>query len=213
MHDVPLEHHDEPLVGRFVRLEPMREDHVGRLWAAASEDRASFGWTFVPDSLDAMRAYVASAIALRGTGLAVPYATVRISDDRIVGSTRFGNVERWAVPPGDPLVRPSSVPHAVEIGWTWLAPSVQRTHVNTEAKRMMLALAFEVWCVHRVALRTDARNARSRANIERVGGRLDGILRAHTPASDGGVRNTATYSILPDEWPAIRERLDASLAR
>lgn len=105
------------------------------------------------------------------------------------------------------------MPDAIEIGWTWLAPSAQRTPVNTEAKHLMLALAFERWKVHRVTLKTDERNARSRANIERIGGKLDGILRAHMPASDGGVRNTAIYSIVASEWPVVAKRLDGFLAR
>jgi RimJ/RimL family protein N-acetyltransferase len=115
----------------------------------------------------------------------------------VVGSTRFGNIERWS----------SDAIDAVEIGWTWLAASAQRTAVNTEAKILMLDHAFGVWRVKRVTLKTDARNARSRAAIARIGGKLDGILRAHMPAADGGVRDSAVFSILAAEWPAHRARL------
>ncbi len=101
----------------------------------------------------------------------------------------------------------------MEIGWTWLAADAQRTALNTEAKLLMLAHAFESWRVVRVNLRTDARNARSRAAIERLGARLDGILRAHVPASDGGVRDTTTYSLLAAEWPAAKARLEARLSQ
>jgi RimJ/RimL family protein N-acetyltransferase len=99
-----------------------------------------------------------------------------------------------------------------EIGGTWLAPRVQRTPVNTEAKLLMLAHAFEVWRVRRVSLKTDARNERSRRAIERLGARFDGVLRAHMPAADGGLRDSAFYSILDAEWPAVRETLRSRLA-
>ena len=101
----------------------------------------------------------------------------------------------------------------MEIGWTWLAPDAQRTAVNTEAKRLMLAHAFERWEVFRVSLKTDARNVRSRAAIERLGARLDGVMRAHSPAADRGARDAAYYSMLAAEWPDARARLDARLAR
>ena len=100
----------------------------------------------------------------------------------------------------------------MEIGWTWLAADAQRTAINTEAKLLMLGHAFEAWRVRRVNLRTDSRNLRSRAAIERLGAKLDGILRAHMPASDGGVRDTATYSLLATEWPQAKERLAGRLA-
>jgi RimJ/RimL family protein N-acetyltransferase len=100
---------------------------------------------------------------------------------------------------------------AVEIGSTWLAASAQRTGVNTEMKLLMLAHAFDVLGVRRVTLKTDARNRRSRDNIERVGATFEGVLRAHMPAMDGGIRDSAWYSILDSEWPAVRGRLTARL--
>jgi len=121
----------------------------------------------------------------------------------VVGSTRFGNLERWT--------RGEDRIDAVEIGWTWLTPSAQRTVVNTEAKLLMLGHAFESWRVHRVTLKTDARNARSRAAIERLGAKLDGLLRAHMPATDDTLRTSAVYSILAGEWPEVRARLIARL--
>ena len=93
----------------------------------------------------------------------------------------------------------------MEIGWTWLRRSAQRSGANTEAKRLMLAHAFETWQVRRVTLKTDARNARSRAAIARLGATLDGLLRGHIPASDGGPRTSAVFSILDAEWPAVRD--------
>jgi RimJ/RimL family protein N-acetyltransferase len=156
-----------------------------------------------------MRTYVQTALALRDAGAAVPFATVRLADGRVVGSTRFANFEYWAWPSG--ARSPPEPPDAVEIGWTWLAADAQRTAINTEAKLLMLGHAFEEWRVRRVNLRTDSRNLRSRAAIERLGAKLDGILRAHVPASDGGVRDTATYSLLAQEWPGAKARLQARL--
>jgi N-acetyltransferase len=180
------------LEGGEVRLEPLGLAHLEALVAAAAESRATYGLTHVPQDAAEMRAYIETALATD----CVPFATVW--RERVVGSTRFGNIERWSG--GDTI-------DAVEIGWTWLAASAQRGPVNTRAKILMLDHAFDVWHVRRVTLKTDARNARSRAAIERVGARLDGILRAHMPAADGGVRDSAVFSILAAEWPAARARL------
>ncbi len=160
-----------------------------------------------------MRRRLTSEAALRDqeAGRALPFATIERSGGTVVGTTRFGNIEYWAWPPGNPNQRGSDRPDAVEIGWTWLAAGVQRTPVNTEAKLLMLRHAFETWRVHRVRLMTDVRNTRSRAAIERIGGKLDGILRAHTFASDGQVRDSAVYSLLDAEWPANRAALEARL--
>ena len=106
----------------------------------------------------------------------------------------------------------TGVPDVCDIGYTWLAGSAQRTPVNTEAKLLMMAHAFEVWQVHRVALQTDVRNKRSWAAIERIGGQLDGILRADRPGADDTVRTSARFSIVADEWPAVKARLAARLA-
>ncbi len=150
------------------------------------------------------------ALAQRARGEALPFTTFSTATGEVVGSTRFGNLERWG-PASD--ARSGATPDAVEIGWTWLAPRAQRRPINTEAKLLMLRFAFERWKVKRVTLETDARNAQSRAAIERLGVRLDGVLRAHMPASDGGVRDSAVYSILAAEWPEVRTRLEARLER
>ena len=122
--------------------------------------------------------------------------------------TRFMNIDWWAWP----AAADRSGPEAVEIGSTWLAAEAQRSPINTEAKLLMLTHAFETWGVLRVCLKTDARNDRSRRAIERIGASPEGILRNHMPAYDGGVRHSAFYSILADEWPAVREALTARLA-
>jgi N-acetyltransferase len=127
----------------------------------------------------------------------------------VVGSTRFMNIEHFAWKVPSDLQRNEDAIDAVEIGATWLGAEARRTAINTHAKLLMLTHAFETWQVRRVTLKTDSRNARSRNAIERLGARLDGILRAHMPAFDGAVRDTAFYSILCDEWPAVGERLRA----
>jgi RimJ/RimL family protein N-acetyltransferase len=119
-------------------------------------------------------------------------------------------VAYWQWPPGA-LHQRHGIPDVLDIGFTWLAGSAQRSAVNTEAKLLMMAHAFEVWEVHRVALQTDVRNTRSRSAIERIGGRLDGIMRADRPGSDDTVRTSARYSIVASEWPVVKARLTTRL--
>jgi RimJ/RimL family protein N-acetyltransferase len=205
----------EPVIlrGRYVRLEPLTLEHVPALVAAAAGPRETYALTQVPADEPSMRRYVEVALAAQSQYLALPFATVDLASGRVVGSTRFGNCEYFVWPDGKPR-RPPHSPDAVEIGWTWLAPAAQRTAVNSEAKLLMLAHAFERLFVARVNLRTDARNRRSRTAIERLGARLDGVLRAHTPAYDGaGIRDTASYSILAGEWPEVKAELQRKLGR
>jgi RimJ/RimL family protein N-acetyltransferase len=154
-----------------------------------------------------MRDYIDVGLADHARGVSVPFVTCDSRTGRVVGSTRFMNIERWVWPVPSALQRPPDEIDAVEIGATWLAPDAQRTAINTHAKLLMLTHAFETWQVRRVTLKTDARNVRSRRAIERLGARLDGVLRAHLPAFDGAVRDTAFYSILHEEWPALGARL------
>lgn len=200
------------LTGRRVRLEPLGLQHADDLWAAASAARGTFVLTTVPASPGEVRAYIEGALASREAGTAVPFAIVELETRAAVGSTRFWNIERWRWPEGSGQQRAADRPDAVEIGWTWLAERVQRTGINREAKLLLLAHAFETWQCHRVTLKTDARNLRSRAGIEGIGGKLDGIVRAHLPAVDGGVRDTALYSIVAAEWPEVKARLVRGLA-
>jgi RimJ/RimL family protein N-acetyltransferase len=130
---------------------------------------------------------------------------------RVVGSTSYANFQPWDWA-GHVAQQRSDRPDAVEIGYTWLAASAQRTRCNSEAKYLLLQQAFDFWQVHRVFLKTDARNQRSRAAIERLGARLDGVLRNDMPAVDGTVRSSAYYSLLPEEWPAVKANLEAKLA-
>jgi RimJ/RimL family protein N-acetyltransferase len=200
------------LQGHRVRLEPLSVDHVAALSKAAAESRETYGLTSVPDGEAGIREYVLRALEDTARGFFVPFATVDLVRGRVVGATRFGNLERWTWPAPPPDPRPAGL-DAVEIGWTWLAASAQRSHVNSAAKLLMLTHAFEAWRVRRVTLKTDARNLRSRAAIERIGGRLDGVLRGHMPASDGGARDTAYFTILESEWPGAKEKLEALVDR
>ena len=127
-----------------------------------------------------------------------------------MGATRFCEIAYWQWPPGAQHQR-AGVPDVLDIGFTWLAGSAQRTSINTEAKLLMMTHAFEVWEVHRVALQTDVRNKRSWAAIERIGGRLDGIMRADRPGSDDTVRTSARFSIVAEEWPDVKARLATRL--
>ncbi len=197
------------LDGRFVRLEPLTMGHVAGLLAAAAGPRDTYGFTLVPQDEAETRAYVEAALGEQEARRALPFATVDRASGRTIGSTRFFNIEFWPWPPGNLNQRGADRPDVVEIGWTWLAASAQRTPINSEAKLLMLAHAFDRWRVHRVSLMTDARNLRSREAIMRLGARFDGILRAARPASDGTIRDTAAFSILDSEWPTIRTRLHA----
>jgi N-acetyltransferase len=203
------------LEGPLVRLEPLREDHIPALVEAAALDRTNYQWSFTPDGLAEMTDYVRDALAKVASGAHVAFATVRRAadpggSDVVVGATRFCEIAFWQWPPGASHQR-HGVPDVVDIGFTWLAGPAQRTPVNTEAKLLMLTHAFEVWEVHRVALQTDVRNKRSWAAIERIGGRLDGILRADRPGADDTVRTSARFSIVVAEWPDVKARLTERL--
>jgi RimJ/RimL family protein N-acetyltransferase len=194
------------LTGTHVRLVPLTMSHAPALARAATGDRSTFELTWVPDGKSDAEHYVTVALADEEAGTGVPFATTRAADGEVVGSTRFMNIERWRWDKAGPN------PDALEIGSTWLMPAAQRTPINTEAKLLMLSHAFDVWNVLRVTLKTDARNERSRNAILRLGAQFDGVLRAHMPAYDGTwPRDSAFYSILASEWPAVRSRLRGAL--
>jgi RimJ/RimL family protein N-acetyltransferase len=201
------------LAGRFVRLEPLTIEHVPALVEASSGPRDTYDMTYVPEGEAATHAYVGAALAGAAKGHEVPFATVSLAASRVVGTTRFANFEYHPWGEGSPHQRGAGHPDAVEIGWTWLGAAAQRTPVNTEAKLLMLTHAFETWCVHAVRLKTDRRNERSRNAIERLGAKLDGVLRAHGAGRDGAIRDSAYYSILEAEWPSVRANLETRLAR
>jgi len=190
------------LEGRHVRLEPMTRDQVETIAAALAAAAADGSmWeskvTTIPRP-EGMRAYVDQALAEFDAGVSMPFVTFDRASDRTIGTTRYMNIE---------------APHRrLEIGTTWIGKSFQRTAINTEAKYLMLRHAFETLDCIAVDLRTHERNAQSRAAIERLGAKLDGILRNHRIMPDGSLRNTATYSIVDAEWPAVKARLEARLA-
>jgi N-acetyltransferase len=204
------------LSGKHVRLEPLAHRHVAGLAAAAAADPSLYQWSPVPQgAIDATR-YVETALAWQDAGSAVPFAIVGLKDGVkegiVLGSTRFWNLERWSWPPGHAR-HGRDAPDACEIGYTWLARSAIRTGVNTEAKLLMLMHAFETWQVLRVCFHTDVRNQRSRAALERIGGKFEGILRAHRMAADYIARDSARFSIVAEEWPALNLQLSRLLDR
>ncbi len=194
------------LEGRFIRLEPLSHAHVKGLAAAAAGDASLYRWSAVPQSEGEAARYIDKALRLSDAGQAAAFATVRVADGAVIGSTRFFDLESWAWPAGHER-HGRKDPDVGEIGYTWLTASAIRTTANTEAKLLMLSHAFESWGMLRVCLHTDVRNERSRAAIERIGGKLDGILRGHRMATDFIARDSARYSILTSEWPAIKQRL------
>ncbi|MCW2932536.1 MAG: N-acetyltransferase [Actinomycetia bacterium] len=208
------------LEGHGVRLEPLALDHLESLAKAAAGDRDSYGYTWVPDGLADARAYAEQALVARDSGHQVPFAVRELGSGQLAGATRFLDLDvfTWPSPwpPGiapDPVPSDEQPPTVAEIGSTWYAPWAQRTHVNTACKLLLLRHAFEEWRSERVTLKTDARNARSRAAIERIGGHFEGIRRVHVPATDGTFRDSAYFSIIAAEWPTVRERLEQRLTR
>jgi RimJ/RimL family protein N-acetyltransferase len=153
-----------------------------------------------------MRNYVNGLLADAEAGRVVPFVQRRLSDQRVVGCTRFLEIRRW---------RGGPYPDEVEVGGTWLASSAQRTAINTEAKLLLFTHAFEVWDVVRLAIFTDARNTQSRDAILRVGAKFEGILRSHrgsyAEGEIGTPRDTAAHSIIAKEWPDVKAKLQTRL--
>ncbi len=195
------------LTGDHVRLEPLSHDHVDVLVRAASIDRSTYALSPVPADRASMASSVEQLIADREQARALPFCQVALATGEPVGCTRYLDLQWW---------RGRDEPDEVEIGGTWLAASAQRTGINTEAKYLLLQHAFEQLGVWRVAICTDARNERSRAAIERIGGSFEGVLRNHRLVADAdepSPRQTAVYSIIDDEWPVVSADLRAKLTR
>lgn len=202
---------DSPVLqGKHIRLEPLELRHAARLAQASAVEPSLYQWSPVPQGEAEARTYIETASSWKDAGTALPFAIVSSDNGEVLGSTRFFNIERWAWPAGHAL-HGRGTPDACEIGYTWLVRSAIRTPVNTEAKLLMLTHAFESWKVFRVCLHTDVRNLRSRAAIERIGGKLEGILRAHRMAADFIPRDSVRYSIVAAEWPVVKERLQERL--
>ena len=185
------------LEGSVVRLEPLTLTHVGALCEVGLEPSLWALTSITVSSADDMREYVAQALAEQRDGLALPFATVERASGRVIGSTRFGNI--------------TPAHRRVEIGWTWISPPWQRSAVNTEAKLLMLAHAFERLGCRRVELKTSSLNTRSRNAMLRIGATEEGTLRQHMINSDGSSRDSVYFSILLSEWPGVKNRLSNML--
>src|SRR5215471_10446533 len=187
------------LEGVAVRLEPIRREHAQSFWEIAQNDLEDiFRWIpYAMRTLEDFHKLVDKAFAEQARGESVAFATVERNSGRVIGSTRFMNIDRTN--------------RRVEIGSTWIAPPWQGTAVNTEAKYLMLRHAFEVWNCLRVELKTDALNQRSRRAILRLGAKEEGTLRKHMLAFDGRQRDSVYFSILESEWPGVKARLESRL--
>jgi RimJ/RimL family protein N-acetyltransferase len=188
------------LEGSVVRLEPIRREHAELFWEVAQNDLEDiFRW--IPSSMKTREDFqrlIDKAFAEQERGESIVFATVARASGRVIGSTRFMNIDR--------------VNRRVEIGWTWIAPAWQRTAVNTEAKYLMLRHGFEVWGCVRVELKTDALNQKSRNAILRIGAKEEGTLRRHVVTWTGRIRDSVYFSILDDEWPAVKATLEARIS-
>jgi len=188
------------LTSPVVRLEPLTRAHVDALSRARVGLDAEL-WRFIPTPVttpEEMHAYVATALDEQACGVSLPFAIVDAVSDEVIGSTRFANIDARNL--------------RLEIGWTWLARSHQRTRANTAAKRLLLGHAFDVLGAHRVEFKTDVLNEKSRNAIARIGGVQEGIFRQHVVCASGRIRDTVYFSILATEWPAVCRRLDERLA-
>lgn len=187
------------LTGRGIRLEPLERAHHDALEEAAADGEL---WRIRVSSVPepgGMAGYIEQALASRAAGDRFPFAVIEEATGRVLGSTSFHDIA--------PAVR------RVEIGYTWYARSVQRTHVNTAAKRLLLGHAFETLGCGVVGWRTDNFNLASQRAIERLGAKKDGVIRGHALRRDGTVRDTVMYSVTAGEWPEIRAHLDHLLDR
>ena len=186
------------LEGKHVRLVPMGLHHVDALWAAAQDPKT---WEFssaVIRSAEECHKYVETALSWLSAGTAVPFVTMDRASNQVIGSTRFANIDRTH--------------KRAEIGWTWINPKWWRSAINTEAKYLMLRHAFETWKCIRVELKTGTKNVRSRNAILRLGAKEEGILRHHIIQPDGSYRDTVYFSILDEEWPGVKQRLEQGLS-
>jgi N-acetyltransferase len=187
------------LEGSVVRLEPVRREHAEVFWDIAKDALDDiFQWIpYRMKTREDFQRLVEKAFEEQERGESVVFATVERSSGRVIGSTRFMNIDR--------------ANRRVEIGSTWIAPAWQRTAVNTEAKYLMLRHAFEVWNCFRVELKTDALNQKSRNAILRIGAKEEGTLRRHVLTWTGRVRDSVYFSILDSEWPAAKATLEQKL--
>lgn len=185
------------LQGKLVRLEPLRERHTHGIWEAGQFEEI---WTYMKDRivrLDDARQFVEQALEHEEKGTELPFAIVREQDGKVIGSTRFLNISRQD--------------RGLEIGSTWLTPSVWKTLVNTECKWLLLRHCFEELGCIRVQLKTDSRNENSQRAIARIGGTREGVLRNHMVLPNGYIRDSVYFSIVDREWPSVDAKLQMLL--
>jgi len=191
------------LGGSLVRLEPLSVSHAADLARAAEEDRSAYGFTVVPRAGE-VKEYLAAQLARDGLTC---FAQMRVRDGAAVGCTAFCEPRAWPA---------RSDLRAIEVGWTWLCASAQGTGINAEAKFLLFCYAFETLGVARVDLKTDARNQRSRRAIAGLGARFEGVLRcwspSRAPGEDGMLRDSAMFSVVASEWPAVKSALAIRVA-
>jgi len=187
------------LRGSHVQLEPLAPAHRDEVLAAAADGELWRLWYTAAPGPDTIDAWLDSALEQREQAQAMPFVVRRTGNGQLIGSTRMFNVD--------------AVNRRLEIGHTWYSASVQRSAVNTECKALLLAHAFDLLGCIAVELRTHVMNRQSRAAIERLGARLDGVLRHHQRLPNGTIRDTCVYSIVAPEWPAVRENLRWQLER
>ena len=186
------------LQGQHARLEPLRSDHAAALSEAVQDGELWRLWYTAIPTPAAMASEVQRRLDLQASGSMLPFAVIHLADERMAGMTTYMHID--------------SANRRLEIGSTWYRKSLQRTALNTECKRMLLGHAFEQLDCIAVEFRTHWHNTASRRGIERLGAKLDGVLRSHQIAANGSLRDTCVYSIVASEWPAVRAHLDHALS-
>ncbi len=184
----------DELVGEKVRIVPMESHHIQGLYDIANEERI---WNHLPRNIQTitdMMSFVEEALEGKGSGREFPFVVLRRDNEKIIGSTRFLDI--------------SNTNKSLEIGWTWYTPSVWGTHTNAECKYLLLKYCFETLKLIRVQFKTDEQNVRSQKAIEKIGAVKEGILRNQMIRKNGTYRNSIFYSIIEQEWEAVKNKLD-----
>ncbi|HKD47956.1 MAG TPA: GNAT family protein [Rhizomicrobium sp.] len=192
--------------GQLIRLEMLTVKHLDGLVAAAANGKELYRWSAVPQTREHAEQYVRAATNCMKKGAAVPFAILSARDGRVIGSTRFWQLEHWSWPASH-LRHGRIDPDVCEIGYTWLSPSTIRTGANIETKLLMLAHAFELWRVLRVCFHPDHRNELAIRSLAKLGATREGVLREHRLGADDRPSNSVRFSILAEDWPAIKDRL------
>jgi N-acetyltransferase len=198
MNQVPMSIEPTILEGQHVRLEPLSIKHHAALCEVGLVEEIWRWTTSLVLTPDDMRTYMETALKEQAEGKSLPFATIDKVTNKVVGSTRFGNIDQSN--------------RRVEIGWTWINPQWQRTYINTEAKYLMLRHAFETWQCIRVELKTDSLNEKSRNAMLRIGAKEEGTLRNHMITYTGRYRHSVYFSFIESEWPQVKANLEAKIA-